>query len=120
MFITIEDEGDNANLIIWSSLFEASRRIVMGSRLLSVYGQVQREGDLIHAIAKWLTDLSPMLSKLGDRLAPFPGRRNRGDGAQSGGNLAPRSGKLEPPAARAIYIPPLHLDEINVNARNFR
>ena len=120
MFITIEDEGANANLIIWPSLFEQSRRIVMSARLLSVYGQVQREGDVIHVIAKRLTDLSPMLSKLGDRSAPFPGRLGRGDGAQNGGGPDPRSGKPPTPSPRDIYIPPLHLDEINVKARNFR
>jgi error-prone DNA polymerase len=120
MFITIEDEGANANLIIWPSLFEQSRRIVMGSRLLGVYGQVQREGDVIHVIAKRLTDLSPMLSKLGERSAPFPGRLGRGDGAQHGGGPDPRAGKPAPPAPRDIYIPPLHLDEINVKSRNFR
>lgn len=39
----------------------------MGSRLLGVHGQVQREGDVIHVIAERLTDLSSMLSKLGDQ-----------------------------------------------------
>jgi hypothetical protein len=89
-------------------------------RLLGVYGQVQREGDVIHVIAKRLTDLSPMLSKLRDRSAPFPDRLSRGDGAQNGGGPAdPRAGKPAPPAPRDIYIPPLHLDEINVKSWNF-
>jgi error-prone DNA polymerase len=84
------------------------------------YGQVQREGDVIHVIAKRLTDLSAMLSKLGGRSAPFPGRSVGDDGAQNGGEPGPRAGKPSPPAPRDIYIPPLHLDEINVKARNFR
>jgi hypothetical protein len=44
MFVTIEEEGDNANLIIRSSLFEQSRRVAVGARMLDIYGQVQREG----------------------------------------------------------------------------
>ena len=59
-----------------------------------------------------------MLAKLGDRAAPFLGRLGRGDGAQNGGGPDPRSGR--PPTPRDIYIPPLHLDEFNVKARNFR
>ena len=111
---------DVSDEVLEERLYAGSRRIVMGSRLLGVYGQVQREGDVIHVIAKRLTDLSPMLSKLGERSAPFPGRLGRGDGAQNGGGPDPRTGKPSPPAPRDIYIPPLHLDEINVKARNFR
>jgi hypothetical protein len=56
----------------------------MGSRLLGVHGQVQREGDVIHVIAERLTDLSSMLSKLGDQQCLFPVRFGRGDGPQNG------------------------------------
>ena len=46
MFITIEDESGIANLILWPSMFEQNRRIVMGARMLGLYGQVQREGEV--------------------------------------------------------------------------
>jgi error-prone DNA polymerase len=88
MFITIEDEDANANLIVWPSLFEENRRIVMGARLMGVYGQVQREGDVIHVIAKKLSDLSGLLSHLGED--PLRLTRSRADGARSGGGPDPR------------------------------
>ena len=38
VFVTIEDECGIANLVVWPKVFEAHRRIVMGSRLLAVVG----------------------------------------------------------------------------------
>src|SRR3546814_8082321 len=51
MFITIEDETGIANLIVWPRMFEENRRVVMGARLLGIYGQVQREGAVVHVIS---------------------------------------------------------------------
>ncbi len=45
VFVTIEDEHGIANLVVWPKVFEAHRRIVMGSRLLGVRGQIQRERE---------------------------------------------------------------------------
>ena len=42
VFVTLEDEFGIANLVVWPKVFEAYRRIVMGSRLLGVAGKVQR------------------------------------------------------------------------------
>ena len=67
MFITLEDETDVANLIVWPKLFEASRRIVLGARMMGLRGQVQKEGDVIHVIAQRLEDLSPLLDTVGRR-----------------------------------------------------
>ena len=106
MFITIEDESGIANLIIWPSMFEQNRRIVMGARMLGLYGQVQREGEVVHVIAKKLVDLSQLLGSLGQRGEAFPLSRGRGDGAKSGGGRDLRG----MPAAREILIPDLHID----------
>ncbi|KKW92515.1 error-prone DNA polymerase [Sphingobium chungbukense] len=67
MFITLEDETEVANLIVWPKLFEASRRIVLGASMMGVRGQVQKEGEVIHVIAQRLEDLSPMLASVGRR-----------------------------------------------------
>ncbi|MEO7470247.1 MAG: error-prone DNA polymerase [Sphingobium limneticum] len=67
MFITLEDETEVANVIVWPRLFEASRRIVLGARMMGLRGQVQKEGDVIHVIAQRLEDLSPMLASVGQR-----------------------------------------------------
>ena len=120
MFITIEDESGIANLIVWPRMFEQHRRIVMGARMLGLYGQVQREGEVVHVIAKKLIDLSPLLSSLGQRGTNFPLPHGRGDGAKNGGGTDPR----EMPRAREILIRDLHLETIKdralVKSRNFR
>ena len=43
VFITIEDETGIANLVVWPKLFEKQRKIVMGARLMTVHGIVQRD-----------------------------------------------------------------------------
>jgi len=42
VFVTIEDEHGIANLVVWPKVFEAHRRIVMGSRLLGVRDRLRR------------------------------------------------------------------------------
>ena len=119
MFITVEDETGVANLIIWPSMFEANRRIVMGARMLGIYGQVQKEGEVVHVIAKKLVDLSDMLMSLGQRGEAFPLRHGRGDGAKTGGGPDPRDASAKVSQPRDIYIPDLHIDTFG-KARNFR
>ncbi|SHF16830.1 error-prone DNA polymerase [Devosia limi] len=64
IFATLEDETGIANIVIWPKVFEANRRIVLGSRLLAVRGQLQREGLVIHIIARELTDMTRHLLDL--------------------------------------------------------
>ena len=64
VFITLEDETGVINLIVWSSLVETQRREVLGARLLGVDGEVQREGDVVHVIARRLHDHSALLGRL--------------------------------------------------------
>jgi error-prone DNA polymerase len=66
IFASLEDETGLANIIIWPKVFEANRRIVLGARMLAVKGQVQREGLVIHVIARNLYDLTPALLTLAD------------------------------------------------------
>ncbi len=66
VFVTIEDECGIANLVVWPKVFEAHRRIVMGSRLLAVSGHVQREGLVIHLVAEKLWDWSAELDQISD------------------------------------------------------
>ena len=58
LFITLEDETDIANLIIWPSLFERQRRLILSANMIGCRGKVQREGQVIHVIAEHLIDLS--------------------------------------------------------------
>src|SRR5919112_68212 len=54
VFITIEDETGVANLVIWPDVFERQRKIVMGARLMTAHGIVQKDEDVIHIVARQL------------------------------------------------------------------
>jgi len=63
-FVTLEDETGYVNLIVWERVATAQRAVLLESRLLLVRGTLQREGDVLHVIAKRLTNLSDMLGEL--------------------------------------------------------
>jgi len=64
MFVTLEDESGQANIVVWQSVAETWRRPLLGSRLLEVAGRVQREGEVVHLVAERLRDRSAMLGAL--------------------------------------------------------
>lgn len=64
VFVTLEDETGLANIVVHSRLVERQRRELLGARLLGVLGQVQREGEVVHLVAKRLVDLSSLLGRL--------------------------------------------------------
>src|ERR1700745_4342771 len=66
VFMTLEDETDIANVIVWPKVFERNRRTVMTSRFLAVRGRLQRAGLVIHVVAENFTDLSTPLPWLGE------------------------------------------------------
>ncbi|MEQ8413631.1 MAG: error-prone DNA polymerase [Imperialibacter sp.] len=63
-FITIEDETGIANLVVFKKLFDKYRKEIIQSKLLMVEGQLQKEGEVIHVIAKRLFNLSGILQQL--------------------------------------------------------
>jgi len=64
IFATLEDETGVANIVIWSKVFEAHRKAVLGARLLAVRGRLQREGRVIHVVAQDFTDMTPALIEI--------------------------------------------------------
>jgi error-prone DNA polymerase len=66
IFMTLEDDGGIANIVVWPKVFEANRRIVLGSRMVAIEGKLQREGLVIHVVADRVTDLSPLLRTLNE------------------------------------------------------
>ena len=66
IFITLEDETDVCNVVVWPKVYERFRRVVIGGRLLRISGRLQREQGIIHLIADAVEDLSPTLGILGD------------------------------------------------------
>jgi error-prone DNA polymerase len=120
MFITLEDETDIANLIVWPSQFEKQRRTILGAQMLACRGKVQRAGGTIHVIAEHLIDHSEMLRAVGGLGEAFTLPEGRGDEAKTGGGHVPH----EVPVSRAHgnYMPHLRaeVESISVKARNFR
>ncbi len=66
IFITLEDETGNSNIIVWPKTFEHFRKAVIAGRLLVVSGKLQREGNVIHIIANRIEDRSRLLDTLSD------------------------------------------------------
>jgi DNA polymerase III alpha subunit len=64
IFMTLEDETDITNGIVWPKVFEKFRAVVLGARLIAITGKVQSEKNVIHVIADRIDDLTPMLSAL--------------------------------------------------------
>jgi DNA polymerase III alpha subunit len=82
-FITLEDELGIANLVVWPSVFETFRRIIMGVRLIGVRGTVQREGIVIHLVVEQLWDWSADLDRIANLDGRFELRASPGDHARS-------------------------------------
>jgi error-prone DNA polymerase len=71
VFVTLEDETGATNVIVWRDLGDRQRRELLGSRLMAVYGRVEREGDVVHLVAGRLVDLTAMLGELPTRSRDF-------------------------------------------------
>jgi error-prone DNA polymerase len=64
VFVTLEDETGCVNVVVWRSLVDRQRRELLGARLLGVRGVVEREGEVIHVVARSLDDHSSLLGPL--------------------------------------------------------
>ena len=71
VFLTLEDETGLTNVIVHPRLAERQRREMLSARLLGVLGVVQREGEVIHLVAKRLVDHSVLLGQLATRSRDF-------------------------------------------------
>ncbi|RUW63795.1 error-prone DNA polymerase [Mesorhizobium sp. M7A.F.Ca.US.008.03.1.1] len=121
MFITLEDETGIANLVVWAKVFEQHRRTVLSAGMVAVRGRIQREGEVVHLVARRILDLSAELASVGEREGSFPVPHARGDQVRNGGS-GPDPRELPPKGLRSrdIYIPDLHIDNIKVKTRDFR
>ncbi len=70
VFITLEDETGQANLIIWPKIFERFRQVVLTAAMIGVDGPVQRQGQVVHILAERLWDLTPLLGSLARDATP--------------------------------------------------
>ncbi|MBO9646395.1 MAG: error-prone DNA polymerase, partial [Pseudacidovorax sp.] len=70
MFVTLEDETGNVNVIVWQHVADAWREPLLKSRLLAVQGTWQRDmdsgGEVRHVVATGFKDLTPLLGRLAE------------------------------------------------------
>jgi hypothetical protein len=85
MFITLEDESANANLIVWPSVFERNRRTILSASMMGCQGKVQHESGVIHLIVEHVSDLSSELKRISGLDTALPLVPGRGDEARHGG-----------------------------------
>lgn len=119
MFITIEDETGPAYVVVWPSLFEKRRRIVLRSSMIAINGRIQREGEVVHLVAQELFGLSSDLVGLADRDTEFKLLAGRGDESAHGGGGPDSRDRLKPVVPRDMFVPELHIDTLKVKSRNF-
>jgi error-prone DNA polymerase len=70
-FVTLEDETGMINVIVWRDLAERQRKELLCSNLLTVYGTLEREGEVVHLIAARLRDQTALLGRLAARSRDF-------------------------------------------------
>jgi error-prone DNA polymerase len=70
-FVTLEDETGCTNLIVWKKIAEEQRDVLLHARLMGVEGELQKEGKVIHVIARKLLDHSELLGELTVRQRNF-------------------------------------------------
>jgi error-prone DNA polymerase len=71
VFVTLEDETGYVNVVVWASLGERQRRELLGARLMAVHGVIEREGEVVHLVARRLVDESALLGRLVTRSRDF-------------------------------------------------
>jgi error-prone DNA polymerase len=64
VFVTLEDETGCTNVVVWRALVESQRRELLGARLLGVQGVIERDGEVVHLVARRLLDYSALLGPL--------------------------------------------------------
>jgi DNA-directed DNA polymerase III PolC len=63
-FMTLEDETGQLNLIVWKNIGERFRRPMVEAGLLEVAGTLQREGQVLHLVARRLIDRTALTGRL--------------------------------------------------------
>ena len=71
IFLTLEDETGNINVIIWPAIQERYRKSLMTGKLLLVKGAVESRSGVVHVIASELDDFSTHLTGLMVRSRDF-------------------------------------------------
>ncbi|MCG7987315.1 MAG: error-prone DNA polymerase [Candidatus Thiodiazotropha weberae] len=71
IFVTLEDETGQANVIVWPKIAEAQRKPLLQSQLLIVSGIVQQQDGVLHLVAGRLEDRTDWLGDLQTKSRDF-------------------------------------------------
>ncbi len=74
VFLTLEDETGNINVVIWSTVMERFRAALLQGQLLKIRGVVEREATVIHVVAGFVEDATEVLRGIADETLPFKSR----------------------------------------------
>jgi error-prone DNA polymerase len=64
LFLTLEDETGNSNIVVWESTQQRFRKALMSGKLLLVKGTVETKDNVTHVIAGALYDYTEALQNL--------------------------------------------------------
>ena len=64
VFLTLEDETGNTNIVVWSDLVKRYKRAVVNGTFLRIKGTVEKEEDVLHFIAGHIEDLSDLIKEI--------------------------------------------------------
>jgi error-prone DNA polymerase len=71
LFLTLEDETGNVNVVVWRDRQERFRRALLRGQLLLVKGVMESRDSVIHVIAGEILDHSAALGALRARSRDF-------------------------------------------------
>ena len=74
VFLTLEDETGNINVVVWSSILDRYRAALLQGQLLKIKGVVEREGAVIHVVAGVVEDATVPLQAMRQETLPFKSR----------------------------------------------
>jgi error-prone DNA polymerase len=74
VFLTLEDETGNINVVVWASIMQQFRAALLQGQLLKIKGVVEREGAVIHVVAGYVEDATDLLRAMATDALPFKSR----------------------------------------------
>ncbi len=74
VFLTVEDETGNINVVVWSSIMQQYRAALLQGQLLKIKGIVERENSVLHVVAGHVEDATHLLRDMADEKLPFKSR----------------------------------------------
>ncbi|MET1255480.1 error-prone DNA polymerase [Aliikangiella maris] len=71
IFMTVEDETGNMNIIIWNSTLANFRAAILNSQIIQIKGKIERKKNVVHIIAGHLEDISHYLPNFNKKSRDF-------------------------------------------------